>query len=396
MATNYRRTDLIAAIWDSIIEQNAATQLDQVGVCNFAMRQVLRDLDLRSTKRLAPAVDVFDDIYDASCPADMKGIKIIDLVPQVNRSSNFEIELVPAEEFDRRKAFEKNLVAFNDHDALRKLRVAVVVDSERFTASSLDSLTAGGGTWGASGDATNVRVDNQNFVEGNGSLLWDIGAGGTGKAGIKNSTLTAFDITNYLLQGSIFAFVYIETITALTSFSIEIGSSSSNFYKITVTQTNEANTFTTGWNLLRFDFVNEVTTGTPVATAINFINLYANSATITNSLAWRFDGIIIENGVLNQVLYYSKYGWQDGTTGTWKETSTAANDYVNADTEEFDLIVLRGKMGIGPPPPRLERLHRGQRRCTWKRRPRTSICTPRKRSSSRKPITILIPRHTTT
>ena len=203
--TNYTQTSLLAAIYDSKIEANAASQIDQQGVANFAVRQVLMDLDLRSAKRLAPAVDVFDDVYDVSCPTDLKSIKIIDLVPQVNRSSNFEVNLVSAEEFDRRKSFEKGLVAFNDHDGLRKLRIAVTVDSKKITAISLDTLTSGGGTWIASGDAQNLRVDTQNYVEGVGSLLWDIGAGATGVAGIKNTALNAFDITSYLLQGSVFA-----------------------------------------------------------------------------------------------------------------------------------------------------------------------------------------------
>jgi hypothetical protein len=345
MATQYKASDLYAAVWDSKIDQNAPSQIDQLSVANFAMREVIRDLDLRSMKRLAAAIDVFDDIYDFACPSDIKGIKIIDLVPQVNRSSNFEINLTTPEEFDRRKSFDKTLVAFNDHDGLRKLRLAVIVNSNKQTISPLDSTTSGGGTWSATGDATNIRADSQNYVEGAGSLLWDIGAGGTGTAGIVNTSLNTFDITNYLLQGSVFLWVYVQTTTHLSSFTLRLGSSSSNYYSFTVTQTNEGNSFSSGWNLLRFDFSSASTVGSPTATSTKYAYIVATSSpAITSSPNWRFDGLIIANGQWNQVLYYSKYGWQDSSTSAWKENATVSGDYLNVDTEEFNLVVLRAKM----------------------------------------------------
>jgi hypothetical protein len=252
---------------------------------------------------------------------------------------------VPAEEFDRRKTFQKHLVAFNDHDMLRKLRVAVLVNSQKITISPLDNLTSGGGTWVAVGDATNLRPDTQNFLQGNGSILWDIGAGATGSAGIENIALNTFDISNYLLQGSVFLWAYIQSPTGITNFTLQLGSDSSDYYQVQVTATNEGNAFSTGWNLLRFDLANATTTGTPISTACTFASLAMNSSpAITSSANWRFDGLTIMNGALNNVAYYSKYGWQDSSTGAWKENSTTSTDFLNVDTEEFNLIVLRGKI----------------------------------------------------
>lgn len=341
----YRQSDLINAIWDTKIEQNAASQIDQQGVVNFAVREVIRKMDLRSTKRIGAIIDLFTDIYDTTCPPDLKGQKIIDLIPQVRRSPNFEVELVPAEEFDRRKTFEKHLVAFNDHDMLRKLRVAVLVNSQKITISPLDNLTSGGGTWTAVGDATNLRADTQNFLEGNGSILWDIGAGATGSAGIKNTALNTFDISNYLLQGSVFLWTYIQSASGITNFTLQLGSDSSDYYQVQVTATNEGNAFSVGWNLLRFDLANATKSGTPVSTSCTYASLVMNSSpAITNSVNWRFDGLMIMNGALNNVAYYSKYGWQDSATGAWKENSTTSTDFLNVDTEEFNLIALRGKI----------------------------------------------------
>lgn len=345
MATQYKLSDLITAIWDSKIEQNAASQIDQTSVANFAVREVLRDLDLRSMKRLASVIDIFDDIYDVTCPPDLKAQKIIDLVPQANSVRPIEIELVTAEEFNRRKSFEKHLVAFNDHDGVRKLRVAIRVGSQKFTASSLDSLSAGGGAWIAEFDASNLTVDNQNFVEGVGSLKFDLN-GGIQDGGIINTSLETFDITTYLAQGSIVSWVYLPTAAHLSYIFINVGNADVGFsWSLTAFTTNEGNAFTAGWNLVRFDFSDPSTaTGGPIdPTNCNSIDIGVFMDVPQTFTGYRFDAIIFENGKLNQVLYYSKYGWQDASTSAWKENATTGGDYLNVDTEEFNLIVLRGK-----------------------------------------------------
>ena len=56
-------------------------------IINSAARTVNSEMDLRSMKRkssLSPFL--FDDIYSYSCPSDLKGISIIDIQPQINRS----------------------------------------------------------------------------------------------------------------------------------------------------------------------------------------------------------------------------------------------------------------------------------------------------------------------
>ena len=45
------------------------------------------------------------------------------------------------------------------------------------------------------------------------------------------------------------------------------------------------------------------------------------------------------------LLYYSKFGWQSKTF-VWVENSTADDDLINADTEEFDLFVQKCKIEV--------------------------------------------------
>ena len=193
---SYKQSDLQNEIADSKKRATAITTVDMTVLMNKAVRYVLNDLDLRTTKRqVASSPNLFEDIYDYSWPADGKDLGFIDIEPQINRSKDNEWILTTPEEFDRKKSFEKNLVAIKDRDGIRKLRVSADIfinplNNIQMDISTLDTLTSGGGTWSLYGDAINVVSDSDNFVKGAGSIKFDIsGAGGT-TAGIQNLSIS--------------------------------------------------------------------------------------------------------------------------------------------------------------------------------------------------------------
>ncbi len=56
------------------------------GVINRSARQLLLDMDPQETKRQVEFVaPIFDTVYDYPIAADVKGNKLIDIYPQVNR-----------------------------------------------------------------------------------------------------------------------------------------------------------------------------------------------------------------------------------------------------------------------------------------------------------------------
>jgi len=331
---------------------------DLLTVSNRGVREVLAEIDLRSTKRKsALSPNMFDEIFEYTCPTDLKDIAIIDVMPQVKRGRFDYWKLTTQEEFDRYKKEYRtgyfddpvnvyrteswigdNLLAFSENSMVRKLLISRPIDDSSVTISELDSLTSGGGTWSEFGDGDNVTQDSDNFVKGSGSLNWDIDDAGGTTAGIVNSTLTTYDITDYLSTGSIFCWAYITSATNLTNYIIRVGSSSSNYYTITITTDSGGNAFAAGWNLLRFDFINKAETGTVDPDACDYLALYMTKATAkVSETDYRFDWIVMKKGDHYNVLYYSKYGWQN-TGGTWIENATADTDYLNVDTTEYDLI----------------------------------------------------------
>lgn len=309
---------------------------------NMGVREVFQDIDFRSAKRKTSiSPNLFDDIYDYNCPADLKGQKVIDIIPQINRASDLEWVLTTPEEFDRRKTIDKTIFTVWDNDFVRRLRISLVVDDSdtNLTIAELDSLTSGGGTWTLYGDGENLTQDLDNFVKGNGSINWDISAAGGTTAGIQNAGLDTFDLTDYVSAGSVFVWVYITSITNLTNFILRIGSDSSNYYSKTITTNNEGTAFYNGWNLLRFDLFTASETGTVVDASCDYAVIYMTKAAgKISETDYRFDWLVVKRGKIHEVLYYTKYAWQTTSTLAYKENATATTDYIVADTEELDII----------------------------------------------------------
>jgi hypothetical protein len=339
----YTQTNLKDNIFDSTLDADISNALTVQDLMNRAARIVNSEVDLRSAKRKAAlSPKLFDDQYDYTCPTDMKDVGVIDLVDQADRRLDSRWQLTTQEQFDRKKTIQKNLIAFADDDLVRKIRVSADINDTVIVVSSLDSLSSGGGTWTLFGDAENVAVNTNNFVQGIGSIGFDIsGAGGT-TAGIQNTSLTTFDVTDYKDNGSAFVWVYINSTTNLTNFILRLGSDSSNYYSMTATTTNEGVAFVAGWNLLRFDFSGKSTTGTPDDDGCDYAAIYMTKAGAKTDDGYRFDYLTLHTGEYHDIVYYSKYGWVSNA-GVYKENSTTSTDLLNCDTEEFDLFVYKGK-----------------------------------------------------
>lgn len=304
---------------------------------NDAVREVVSSVDLRSSKRKAStAPNLFNDIYQYACPTDLKGYKIISLQPQnYERSEMLHWDLTTEDEFDRRKGSEVNLLSFSDRDMVRKLLCSASSDDDGFTISSLDSTSG----WAVFGDGENLSLDSHEFIKGSGSLKYDISSAGGTTAGIYNASLPTFDLTNYKSNGSVFVWAWITSTTNLTNFIIRLGNDSSNYYSVTVTTTNEGASFSNGWNLLRFDLSGKSTTGTVDDDTCDYAAIYmTKTAGKISETDYRFDHLIVKLGSIHNLIYYSKYLWQN-SSGTYLENSTADTDYLNVDTEEYSMII---------------------------------------------------------
>ena len=191
-------------------------------------------------------------------------------------------------------------------------------------------------------DATNVIATTSDFIEGNGSISFDISAAGGTTAGIVNSALTQVNLSAYFAgRGNCTVWAYITSTTNLTNYIIRIGSDSSNYYPKTITTQSDGTAFVNGWNLLNFNLATFTTVGTPVNTAIDYCALFmTKTAGKISEVGYKFDDLTFRLGEINNVYYYSGYGWQS-STGTYKVNSTTSTDILNAGEEEYQLILAK-------------------------------------------------------
>lgn len=333
---NYSYTNLKSAV-NGRIHGKIGLLIDARTSINNAVREIWSLVKFKSAIRqstLAP--NLVQDIYQYAAPADAQIDCLIDLQRQTQDRPRFEDWTLTTEsEFDRYKLDpNRMLVAFSHRSMLRTLLVSAPVDDNSLTVSTLDTATG----WTAVGDATNLRTDGDNFVAGQGSVEFDLNAGGT-TAGLSNAALASYDLTTYLSNGSAFVWVYLTSTLYVTGFVLRLGSSASNFIYQTVTATAGGTAFQNGWNLLRFDLNGAGTTGTPTTAACTFASVYMlKTVAKAADTSYRFDNIVIKNGRFYNLIYYTAYPWQTAA-GTYLENSTEDTDLLNVTGEEYQLII---------------------------------------------------------
>ena len=325
MATpTYSQADFYEIV-DGMLHQKFPQVNDRQVISNRAVRYVLGDVDLRSTKRRAfLSPNMFTNIFDYGAPSDLKGEKIIDVRKQVNRPSYEKWLLVDEADFDRRKNISSYRIAIRDENFSKLLRIDGLPITKKAVIHNCNSLTANG-TWAvvAGTDSSNLTLDTENYIVGNGSLNFDMAAGAATGA-IELTGASQVDLTDYDEKGSIFMWVFIPDYSdaqgdTVTNFILRWGNDSSNYWARTVTVNNEGDTFHDGWNLLRFDWNGATETGTVDPATIDYLRLTVTKSTsLAADTDWRVDDIVCALGEIYETIYYSKYGWQN-SSGTYIE-----------------------------------------------------------------------------
>lgn len=306
------------------------------GVINRAARQLLLDVDPQETKRTVEFVaPIFNTVFDYPIAADVKGNKIIDIFPQVQRLPQDVWLQAYNQAFDVGKQnilTMQNMFTINFNTSLKTLRVNAPWLNPPVIINQVEDITSNG-TWAAGGTASNLAVNNTNFAQGAGSLQFNAT---TGVAYIENTTSEAINLSDVVNQSYLFVWVYVPTASNLTNVKLRWGSSSANYYEGTATQTQQGTAFQNGWNLCQFPWVSATTVGTPDASALDYLRV---TLTLTaNATGCLVNGINSIVGTILSYEYYSKYLFRDAVTGVYQETVTDDSNLINLDTESYNLL----------------------------------------------------------
>ena len=304
---------------------------------------LLSQIDPAETKRIQQLTNALhDSIYDYQAPSDLKGRKVIDIRPQVNRELGDNFSQGFAEAFDIRKALSsgKDIFTVQHNSGAKSLRIAKILTSPTVinTVNDVDD----NGTWEAGGGASNLTKDTVDYVSGKASLNFDADTSTT--PNVENDDMTQVDLTDHDERSIIFIWVYLPSASAITNVILRWGNDTSNYWSRTVTERHDATAFQDGWNLLAFDWNGATETGTVDPAGIDYVRVTITK-NATADTDFRIDNIVSSLGKKFEIEYYSKFLFRT-SSGTWKEKTTDDEDIINLDTESYNLFIAECMMAI--------------------------------------------------
>jgi hypothetical protein len=191
--------------------------------------------------------------------------------------------------------------------------------------------------WIVSGDASNLTVDNLNFITNGASLSFDLSQGGS--KGTLTNTAINLNLAQYLNQGTFFAWVFLPTASNFTSVTLNWGTATDYYSKVaTVTQQNTV--FQDGWNFLSFTWLGASITGVPDPSYITSIWLDF-SYNGTAQTAVRYGSLNLQIGTIYDLEYYSSYMFRDASTGAFQEHITDDANLINLGKEAQQLLLYK-------------------------------------------------------
>lgn len=322
---------------------NQITNLE--GVVNRAARKLLLDVDPQETIREVPfSTPVFDSVFEYALAPDVKGVSIIDIRPQVNRTARDVFNQDYSQQFNlaAQQNGQNGLVSqFNIkfNSALKTIEVNSASAPPAIILNTASGVTING-TWVQSAVATAPTTNNVNWVANGGSIQFDIAAGGPTTVGVmENTTMDALDLTYQLNQSTMFLWTWLPVGTDFTSVRLRWGSSNTNYYTAltTVTQSNTA--FQNGWNQLVYEWspTNVTIVGSPDVSNISYLSVeYVTNGVLQTAVL--LNNITCQMGQILNYLYYSKYLFRSSITGAFQETVDDAGNLINLDTESYNML----------------------------------------------------------
>jgi hypothetical protein len=307
------------------------------GIISRAARTVLLDVNPKETQRIIQIPQVFNDVFDYPCPADVKGDKLIDLRLQAGRTPSDVFSQTYAMTFDAEKLRGTNQRIYTQwNTGIKTLRIEAPTLTSPLVITDTSSLTG----WTATAGAQNLSLDTNYNVAGGGAIQFDLAAG-SATGSIQISTLNPIDLTGHVNIDTEFYWVYLPTGASITNLNLKWGSDyTANYYTYTVTTTQQGTAFQDGWNLIAVPWVLATKVGTPVITAYDSIQLTITyNSTLQTGV--KFCNLTSNLGSIFELQYYSKYLFRDQSTNAFQEIVSDAIDnskIINLDTDSYNLL----------------------------------------------------------
>lgn len=312
---------------------------DFYGTAAKAANRMLARIDPEETRRTVTlAMPFFDNLQDYTLVDDFK--RMIDIRPQGNLRQDMpglsDFGMTSPKQFNTRMDWNSFSIRWNN--MVRTLRAQRLPAGNVITMDTFDGLISNNGTWTGEADASNLANEPLNFVQGIGSLAFDL-SGSTGAGDIINTTAAVTDLSAFNNEdwSMIYFYIPVGYSARFTSFSLRRGDNSTNYISQTAATKADGTAFSDGWNLLVFNWGTGATTGSPTNTSNAYRRFgvtYTPGAAIPHCL---IDSWTDSFGQLYEIEYYSEYMFRT-STGAWVSRPTSDSDLLNVGTGSYEIL----------------------------------------------------------
>lgn len=329
--------DSISAILSGM---NLNTVSDLDGTIERAARTMVQKADIPEASGIQNIV-LYSGVFDYECDDTIFGTAITDIRPQgISRPPWDSTTKTFGMQFDRLKNLYPSGTSstFEYYNGVPIIRIRAPFPNQNVT---LDSMAAVG-TWVASGTASGLTQDTAVFYQNPASLRF---TATTGAAILTNNETSSVNISSLEDVGVAFLAVYIPSnASAITSITLKIGSSSTNYNNVTVTAPFIGSFTNNLWQLVAFNFATASQTGTPDWSAIDYFQVTFNvTGTITNL---RVGDLFISQPTPAQILFQSAAIFLPTGSTTALTTITANTDTIILNNPAYNLFLYEGALHV--------------------------------------------------
>lgn len=351
---NYNITKLQADLAGVLHGTTIAQVTNIYGIYNRAASQFLLECDPNESIRIIPFPSViYNMVYDYPIPPDVKGNKVLDIQPQIDRTTLDIWTQSYLQAFDVAKTTSlQNGFDINYNSGLKTIRINAPYLPVPIVLNDASQINNGSGSWVVGGDATNLTQNNVNFVANPSSLQFDL-TGATGTGYLEINDMPAVDLSLFVNQTVEFLYSSLPDGTDFSSLNFWFGSSPTDYYAQTAVVNQQNVTFNNGWNLVAFPWLGATVVGTPDPSSITYLRVTWNYTMGDPQTAVLLNDIVANLGRILNLVYYSKYMFSDAVTGAYKENVTTNNDLINLDTDAYAIyfnlvafLVMQQQQGL--------------------------------------------------
>jgi hypothetical protein len=347
----------VQRLFDDLAGELHGTTIDQItniyGVLARAASQFLLECDPIESVRVVPLPNViYNQVWDYAIPPDVKGTKLIDIQPQIDRTNADIWPQSTIQAFDVAKTTcLQDSFSINYNTGIKGLKLNAPFLPNPIVIN--DATSAGNnGTWTTGGDANGLVANNTNFLSQPSSLQFNL-SGATGIGYLENSTMQPVNLSLLVNQAMQFLYTSFPTGSQFTSINLRFGSDANDYYSVTATTNQQMISFINGWNLMAFPWLGAIVQGNPNPSAINYLRVTYNYDIGQSQTGVLLNNIVSNLGQILNVVYYSKYMFSDPITGAFKELATSPNDVINLDTDAYAIysnlvtyLVMQQQQGL--------------------------------------------------